>query len=162
MTAAVTSLIIGVRCAHGHFNDPKVPYCAVCGISMSQVTRVPAPGPRPPLGMLTLDDGTGYPVGRGFVLGRSPDRDELVTSGRAAPLTLALADRTVARVHARVLPSGWNLILTDAGSKNGTRVCPAGGDSWSTVPPGAEVPLAPGSRLKVGAHVIRYDSYRNP
>lgn len=72
--------------------------------------------------MLTLDDGTGYAVGRGFVLGRCPDRDELVTSGRAAPLTLA--DRTVSRVHARVLPSGWNLILTDAGSRTGRASAP--------------------------------------
>ena len=159
VTAAETSLVIGVRCAHGHFNDPKVPYCTVCGISMAQLTRVPAPGPRPPLGVLTLDDGTAYPVERGYVLGRSPDRDDVVRAGRARPLTLP--DRTVSRVHARVLPNGWDLILTDAGSKNGTRVCRPG-DSWSAVPPDGGVPLPPGSRLKVGAHVLRYDSYRNP
>ena len=104
-TALVTSLVIGVLCKHGHFNDPKVPYCSVCGISMTQLTRVPAPGPRPPLGVLTLDDGTAYPLERGYVLGRTPARDELVRSGRASPLPLA--DRTVSRVHARVLPNGW-------------------------------------------------------
>jgi hypothetical protein len=159
-TAVVTSLVIGVHCMHGHFNDPKVPYCSLCGVSMIQLTRIPAPGPRPPLGVLTLDDGTAYPLERGYVLGRNPERDELVRSGRADPLPLA--DRTVSRIHARVLPNGWDLTLADAGSKNGTRVCPAGGDLWSVVLVGAGVPLTPGSRLKVGAHEIRYDSYRNP
>jgi hypothetical protein len=160
VTATDASLVIGVRCAHGHFNDPKVPYCTVCGISMVQLTRVPAPGPRPPLGVLTLDDGTAHPVERGYVIGRSPDLDELVQSGRAEPL--AMADRTVSRVHARVLPNGWDLVLTDVGSKNGTRICPGGDGSWSAIPPGAAVPLTPGSRLKVGTRVLRYDSYRNP
>jgi hypothetical protein len=66
--AAVSSLIIGVRCTHGHFNDPKVPYCSVCGISMIQLTRVPVPAPRPPLGVLTLDDGSVYPFRRPSIL----------------------------------------------------------------------------------------------
>jgi hypothetical protein len=158
--AAACSLIIGVHCTHGHFNDPKVPYCSVCGISMIQLTRVPVPGRRPPLGVLTLDDGTAYPLGRGYVLGRQPERDQLVRSGRAAPLRLA--DPTVSRIHARMLTSGWNLILADAGSMNGTRTCPAGGDRWSVVPAGAGMRVAPGSRVTVGAHEIRYDSYRNP
>ena len=158
--AAAHSVIIGVRCTHGHFNDPKVPYCSVCGISMIQLTRVPVPGQRPPLGVLTLDDGTAYPLGMGYVLGRQPERDPLVRSGRAAPLRLA--DPTVSRIHARMLTRGWDLVLADAGSTNGTRVCSPGGSRWSAVPAGAAVRLAPGSRVTVGAHQIRYDSHRNP
>lgn len=158
-TAAVTSLIIGVHCKNGHFDDPDVPYCSVCGISMIQTTRVPAPGPRPPLGVLTLDDGVGYPLERGYVLGRIPGRDEQVLSGHALPL--ALADRTVSRVHARVLLTGWDVVLTDAGSSNGTDVCPPGGRVWSTVPADAAVILVPGSALKIGTRQLRYDSYRD-
>ena len=123
-TAAATSLVIGVRCKHGHFNDPDVPYCSVCGISMIQMTRVPAPGARPPLGVLTLDDGIGYPLERGYVLGRIPDRDELVLSGRARPLPLA--DRTVSRVHARVLPTGWDVVLDRRRLVERDRCVPAG------------------------------------
>ena len=158
--AAACSLIIGVHCTHGHFNDPKVPYCSVCGISMIQRTRVPVPGPRPPLGVLTLDDGSVYPLRRGYVLGRQPERDQLVRLGRADPLTLA--DPTVSRIHARMLANGWDLVLADAGSINGTRISPAGGDRWSAVPGGAGIRVAPGSRVTVGGHEIRYDSYRNP
>lgn len=158
-TAAATSVVIGVRCKNGHFDDPDVPYCSVCGISMIQTTRVPAPGARPPLGVLTLDDGVGYPLERGYVLGRIPDRDDLVLSGRARPLPLA--DRTVSRVHARVLLTGWDVVLTDAGSSNGTAVCPPGGRGWSAVPAGAAVTLVPGSVLKIGTRQLRYDSYRS-
>ena len=158
--AATHSLVIGVHCTRGHFNDPKVPYCSVCGISMIQLTRIPVPGPRPPLGVLTLDDGTAYPLTRGYVLGRQPERDQLVRSGRADPLRLA--HPTVSRIHARMRASRWDLILTDAGSTNGTRVRSAGGSRWSAVPPGAGLRLAPGSRVAVGAYEIRYDSYRNP
>ena len=104
------------------------------------MTRVPVPGPRPALGVLTLDDGSAYPL-TGFVLGRGPERDQLVRSGRAVPLTLA--DPTVSRIHARMLANGWDLVLTDAGSLNGTRICPAGGDGWSAVPAGAEVRRRP-------------------
>ena len=159
-TALRTSMVIGVHCKDGHFNDPDVPYCSVCGISMIQLTRVPAHGTRPPLGVLVLDDGVGYPLERGYVLGRRPARDGLVRSGRANPLPLA--DRTVSRVHARVLPDGWDVILTDVGSTNGTWVCPPGGHFWSAVPAGAGVPLMPGARLRIGTRHIRYDSYRNP
>ena len=158
--APARSLIIGVHCAYGHFNDPKIPYCSVCGISMIQRTRVPVPGPRPPLGMMTLDDGTARPVERACVLGRQPEGDQLVRSGRAD--ALALADALVSRIHARMLPHGWDVILTDAGSTNGTWVCPPGRDRWSAVPAGAGLRLAPGSRVAIGAHEIRYDSYRNP
>jgi hypothetical protein len=158
--APARSLVIGVHCAYGHFNDPTIPYCSVCGISMIQRTRVPVPGPRPPLGVLTLDDGTARPVERGCVLGRQPDGDQLVRSGRADPLILV--DPSVSRVHARMLPHGWNVFLTDAGSTNGTWVYPPDCGRWSAVPPGAALRLAPGSRVAIGAHEIRYDSYRNP
>jgi FHA domain len=159
-TAAGASMVVGVYCKHGHFNDPSVPYCSVCGISMIQLTRVPAPGPRPPLGVLILDDGTGYPLERGYVLGRTPASDDMVRSGRANPLPLA--DRTVSRVHARVLLNGWKVVLIDVGSTNGTRVCAPGGLFWPAVPAGAAVPLTPGTRLRIGTRQIRYDSYRNP
>jgi FHA domain len=160
-SAVVTSMVIGVHCKNGHFNDPAVPYCSVCGISMTQVTRVPAPGPRPPLGVLILDDGTDFPLERGYVLGRTPGRDDLVRSGRASPLPLA--DRAVSRVHARVVPNGWDVIVVDLASTNGTWVCPpGGGDLGTAIPAGAAVRLMPGSRLTLGTRQIRYDSYRNP
>ena len=46
----------GVYCKNGHFNDPDARYCAVCGISMGQLTKIRQKGTRPPLGVLILGD----------------------------------------------------------------------------------------------------------
>ena len=59
----------GVICARGHFNDPTSPFCASCGISMVQQTHNLVEGPRPPLGVLVLDDGSTYVVDRDIVVG---------------------------------------------------------------------------------------------
>jgi len=156
--AVARSLIVGVHCRRGHFNDPRVPYCSICGISMIQQTRVPVAGRRPALGVLTLDDGTAYPLHRGYVLGRAPDRDPLVRAGRARPVLLA--DRAVSRLHARVLSTGWDVAVADAGSTNGTLVRRPGEKDWRVVPAGSGMPLVPGSRLRVGPREVRYDSHR--
>lgn len=38
-------IVLGIYCKNDHFNDPRVPYCAVCGISMAQLTHVSRTGP---------------------------------------------------------------------------------------------------------------------
>ncbi|GAA3093810.1 hypothetical protein [Nonomuraea salmonea] len=40
-------MVYGVDCKNDHFNDPRVPYCAVCGIALVQRTLVPYKGPPP-------------------------------------------------------------------------------------------------------------------
>ena len=47
----------GVYCKNEHFNDPRMLFCAVCGINMVQQTPVLVEGPRPPLGVVVVDDG---------------------------------------------------------------------------------------------------------
>ncbi|MFC7642853.1 hypothetical protein ACFQX6_19445 [Streptosporangium lutulentum] len=37
-------LVYGVDCKNDHFNDPRVPYCAVCGIALVQRSLVPYKG----------------------------------------------------------------------------------------------------------------------
>ena len=54
--------VLGVLCTNDHFNDPNVRYCSVCGISMAQQTLVQQEGPRPPLGVLLMDDGMHLPA----------------------------------------------------------------------------------------------------
>ncbi|HET8643619.1 MAG TPA: MFS transporter [Pseudonocardiaceae bacterium] len=151
--------VYGIYCRQAHFNDPEVTYCTVCGCSMTQAIRMPLLGTRPPLGVLVLDDGTLYPLAREYVIGRVPEDDESVSTGRASPVRLG--DPMVSRVHARVVLSGWEVRVVDAGSTNGTYVCPPGEQEWTRVPTGLGMTLRPGSMAALGRRQLRYHSHRN-
>jgi hypothetical protein len=151
-------LVLGVYCRRGHFNDPHMSYCTVCGISMAQATRHRVWGKRPALGVLVLDDGTLLPLVTEHVFGRVPERDGHVRAGRAVPIRLP--GTRVSKVHARIVFDGWNVSVVDAGSTNGTFVCGPGAPSWIRLEPGVGVPLKPGMVLAFGDRQVRYHSYR--
>ena len=122
-------MVEGVLCARNHFNDPDVAYCRQCGIGMVQQTRRTQLGQRPPLGVLLLDDGTGFTLDRDYVLGREPVLDGDVAAGRARPLRVTDPEGTVGRVHLRVSLVGWQVEVKDLGSVNGSVIyLPAGGE----------------------------------
>lgn len=157
--AVPEAVVLGLACTAGHFNDPRVPYCTGCGMSMVQVTSPPQPGVRPPLGVLVLDDGTTYPLDQGYVLGRDPARDELVGEGRYRPLALGM-EGSVSRVHARIDIDGWDVVLTDTGSTNGTYVWSEPDGQWFSVPPTRPVVIRPGTWVRIGPRALRYTSHR--
>src|SRR5207244_3452022 len=94
-------LVVGVYCRREHFNDPKMSYCTVCGISMAQSNRAPDLGRRPSLGVLVLDDGMTLPLVSDYVFGRVPEADAAVIGGEARPVRLP--EHSVSRVHARIM-----------------------------------------------------------
>jgi hypothetical protein len=155
---AVGDEVLGVYCRRGHFNDPKMAYCTVCGISMAQANRHPVLGRRPALGVLVLDDGQMYPLVRDLVFGRVPDADPAVIAGTAN--AVRLDDPSISRVHARVTLDGWDVSVMDVGSTNGTFLCPAGETTWTRLPRGASVALRPGTVTALGRRQLRYHSYR--
>ena len=151
--------VSGVVCGNGHFNDPKLPFCTVCGLALIQATGLRT-GIRPPLGVLNCDDGGVHPIDYGgMVVGRSPWRDELVGAGIAVPLQFA--DATVSRVHAYLLPVGWAVTIRDAGSTNGTFLRTPGDTAWARLEPDLAVPLVPGAQIAVGRHQLRFGSHHN-
>jgi hypothetical protein len=155
-------LVPGIFCTNDHFNDPRIPYCAVCGISMVQATHIPRMGPRPPLGVLVLDDGATFRLDSAYVVGREPERDPEVAQGRARALRIADRGGVVSRVHARIELEGWEVRVVDLGSANGTHLNPQGSTSWTRVSPGAPQPIKPGTRVVFGNRGLRYESHRNP
>jgi hypothetical protein len=148
----------GVVCARGHFNDPTSPFCANCGISMVQQTHNLVEGPRPPLGVLVLDDGSTYVVDRDIVIGREPGVDPAVADGSARPITLPDPERSISRVHARVRLDGWDVHVEDAGSANGTFAAGRTATQWTPV--SAPMPLTPGMHVLVGSRVLSFDTHR--
>jgi hypothetical protein len=157
-----TPLVLGIYCKNDHFNDPRIPYCGVCGISMVQATHVAKPGPRPPLGVLVTDDGATFRLDAPYVVGREPERDQEVVAGRARPLRISDRDGVVSRVHARVDIDGWDIRIVDLGSANGTQLAEQGHTAWTRIPPQTPVPIRPGTRVLFGHRGLRYESHRNP
>jgi hypothetical protein len=157
---AEPAMVEGVLCARNHFNDPDVAYCRQCGIGMVQQTRRTQLGQRPPLGVLLLDDGTGFTLDRDYVLGREPVLDGDVAAGRARPLRVTDPEGTVGRVHLRVSLVGWQVEVKDLGSVNGSVIyLPAGGEG--KLNPYDPVLIEPGTRVGIGQRSIQYLSYRS-
>jgi len=155
-------MVEGVNCKNGHFNDPEARYCAVCGISMGQVTKVRQQGKRPPLGVLILSDGSVCQVDADYVIGREPTLDSAVAEGRARPLRLMGASGVVSRIHARVELDGWLVYICDLNSANGTQVLLPGERKPTNLQPGVRTPLVAGAQIRLGGEYgLQYDSHRH-
>ncbi|GAA2877146.1 hypothetical protein GCM10010517_38480 [Streptosporangium fragile] len=155
-------LVYGVDCKNDHFNDPRVPYCAVCGIALVQRTLVPYKGPRPPLGVLLLDDGTTLRLDTDYLVGRDPERAPEVAEGSVRPAKVTSPDGSVSRRHLRVALDGWDVNLIDLGSVNGTQIQPSGDPNFYDIPPNEPVTIMPGTTVRIGvSRTMRYESHRN-
>lgn len=149
----------GVLCANGHFNHPQAPYCAECGLSLAQQTNRTVWGPRPPIGVLVFDDGQTINVDMDLVIGRQPDRDEAVRAGMARPLPVEDGESAVSRVHAVITLNGWDAVVTDRGSANGTYIAPPEATVWTPLSPHQPAPLVPGTRVQVGKRTFVFNSH---
>ncbi len=152
-------LVEGIRCPRDHFNHPQIDYCNICGIGFNQISRLTVLGPRPPLGVLVLDDGTTFSVEADYVLGREPGRAPEVRDRRARALPLEDAGRSVSRVHARITTRGWEVALSDQGSANGTYVLERDRADWIRLAPAADHPLASGTRIVIGHRQLMFQSH---
>ena len=162
VAAAKAPEVLGVYCKNGHFDDPEARYCAVCGISMAQLTKAPRKGRRPPLGVLVLEDGSVFQLDADYVIGREPSLDSSVADGSARPLRLTDSEGLVSRIHAKVELDGWQVYISDLESANGTYIQLPGETDGKLLPPRVRTPLAAGARVRVGRdHGFTYDSHRH-
>jgi hypothetical protein len=153
--------VLGVYCKNGHFDDPAARYCAICGISMAQQTLIPRLGPRPPLGVLVLDDGSIFSLDRDYVIGREPQRDTDVQNGSARPMRIEDPYGQLSRVHLRIHLEGWQVEVVDLGSANGTGIWRPGDTQWTRVPPNTRIPIRPGTQVGFGRNQLRFESHTN-
>jgi FHA domain len=154
-------LVDGVECAAGHFNDPSCGHCATCGQTLASPHGQPVRRPRPTLGVLVTDNGSVFALDSGYVIGRAPERDDAVLSGRAKPLVLRDVGQSVSRVHAQLELDGWRVLVTDRGSSNGTFISQAGPvGPWERVGADTAMVFPPGGRLRIGGRQLLFESYR--
>jgi hypothetical protein len=149
--------VVGIHCQNGHFNRPDVLYCSACGVSTVHLTARPVEGPRPPLGVVVLDDGTTYVLDSDYVIGRDPETDPAVIEGTARPLVLDDPDRSVSRVHAEIRLNGWDVTVVDRGGANGTHVCAPGAGAWTRLDANVPAKLTPGSHVLVGRRTFVFN-----
>ncbi|WP_462189114.1 MULTISPECIES: FHA domain-containing protein [unclassified Frankia] len=149
----------GVLCANGHFNHRQAPYCSECGLSLAQQNTRTVWGPRPPVGVLVFDDGQTMNVDMDLVIGRQPDRDDAVRAGKARALPVEDGESAVSRVHAIITLNGWDAVITDQGSANGTYIAPPEATVWTPLSPHQPAPLIPGTRVQVGKRTFVFNSH---
>ena len=85
-------------------------------------------------------------------IGRSPEADERVRTGELRALMVEDRGDTISRVHAEVRIRDWDVLLVDAGSRNGTFVVPPAAVAWERVPERRTLRLEPGTRVRLGHH----------
>jgi hypothetical protein len=148
----------GHLCSRGHLNDPRSHFCVLCGIRMNERTGELVFGPRPPLGLLVFDDGATYTVDAEYLVGRMPDVDERVRNGSLRSIVVEDRSGAVSRVHAEVRVDGWDVMLVDSRSRNGTHIAGPGASAWTTVPAGRSHRLTPGTRVRLGSRTFLFES----
>lgn len=151
-------IVEGVLCDLGHLNDVAAARCRECAAPLSLADGRRHTGPRPPLGLLVFDDGATYVLDTDYVIGRAPGGDPLVVAGRARPLALDDDERTVSRVHAELRLEGWQVLLSDRGSTNGTFWWDGAAERWVRLVPSEARRLQPGDRAAIGRRVLALET----
>ena len=144
-------LVHAVSCPVGHLNPPLAASCRVCGV------EVPAQDyesvPRPTLGILRFSDGTDRPLTRSMLLGRSPKAAGSLTGEQLPELvTLESPTRELSGTHLEVRLEGWQVLVIDRRSTNGTTVQLPGRDP-QRLHPGNAVPIVPGTLIDMAEEV---------
>ena len=121
-------------------------------------TKVLSKGPRPPLGVLTLDDGSTLSVQWTTVIGRHPSQDERVLQGEAAPFVVSDDSQSVSRAHAMLELVEWDVLISDLGSSNHTYI-ELPGESRRQLGSGERAVLSSGTVIHIGERSLVYHEH---
>lgn len=153
--AEIGPQVLGVRCPRDHHNHPDAVYCAQCGLRMGvNHTLVARLGPRPPLGVVVLDDGSTLSIESDLVVGREPQFHALVVSGMAQSATVVDPELNLSRAHFALRLDGWNILASDLGSSNGTYLQREGRAEWEPLAADHGIEVGSGDRLRAGSRVF--------
>jgi hypothetical protein len=143
------SLVDAKQCGNGHPNPPTAATCEVCGGFLAPGAASIVHVPRPSLGRLALDDGGAVELDQELLIGRNPDRDTELS--RRGMRRLKLVGDKVSRSHLEIRFQGWDVLVADCGSTNGTFVVPRPGGEVATLEPGRSQMVEPGATVYFGS-----------
>ncbi len=150
------SLVRGVCCPRMHLNDPRATTCRACGLPIA-AGAAHVEGLRPPLGRLTWDNGEMDPLPGAVLVGREVGLDAAVVAGELAPLVPSGPNDSMSRVHAELRPSGWDVVVIDRASTNGTFVWDEASRAWQRLTPGEAHVVRPGAVLAFGERTATFE-----
>lgn len=136
-----------VRCPVGHLNPPHAPVCRVCGAQVGDQEHLSVP--RPVLGWLRFSSGQRVEVSRPLLVGRSPKAAGAITGEFPELVAVPSPQHDISRVHVEVRLEGWQVLVIDCGSTNGT-VVTLPGRQPQLLRAGEPHPIVPGSTVTLG------------
>jgi hypothetical protein len=152
--------VLGVLSPRGFFNHPEARFCSRTGVKMgASETKVLVQGDRPPLGVLTFDDGSTYSMQWTTVAGRDPRIDDLVASYQAAPLTLTDDELKISRRHILLEMRDWDVLISDLDTANGTYIREAPGQTPRRLASGEKVVMSNGAEVFLGDRSFTYHEH---
>lgn len=139
--------VTAIRCQGGHSNPQHRSACVACGALLDgPVVEVP----RPRLGTIVLSTGETVHLDRPAVLGRKPKMEGQMAN--EVPRLVEVAGHEVSRMHVAVRLEGWQVLLEDLDSANGT-VLTLPGRAPQRLRAGEPVPLETGAEFVLGGEV---------
>lgn len=150
----------GVYSPRGFFNHPEARYCSRSGVKMgASQTLVLINGHRPPLGVLTFDDGSTFAVQWNTVIGRDPTDDHRVKLGEAALLAVDDDTQSASRQHVLLELIEWDVTISDLGSQNGTFVRESAAAPEHRLSKGEQVVINSESVVRFGGRTFVYHAH---
>jgi len=132
--------VAAVRCVDGHLNPLTATSCRVCARAVPP--QSPTIVPRPPLGTLRMSTSDTIRLDHGVVFGRDPGTPD--ASRRDQPYFVKLTDKDISRRHLEVVLDGWDVMVVDLNSSNGSAITMPGGVP-EVIPGGTRKLLVPGT-----------------
>jgi hypothetical protein len=116
--AAAGPHVLAVYCPQRHLTPPHSATCRVCGAAVAEQAAFSID--RPALGVLRLPTGDEVILDRGVIFGRAPESH--ATEDRPHLVRLTTPENEISRSHGEIVIDGWNVLIRDLGSTNGTTV----------------------------------------
>lgn len=143
-------MVHAVKCPAGHLNPTHASTCRVCAVALGTQEQITVP--RPVLGRLVISTGGEADLTGPLLVGRAPRLDGSFSGQPPELVVVQSPEREVSSNHLEVRIEGWQVLVVDLGSTNGTTV------RLPSRPPqrlrsGEPFPITPGSVVSLADEV---------